>query len=327
VLSSSIKMVEFMVGSGSFISKESSRLDKLLSSTLNISRNQIEKLIKDGLVKVDEKIVTKPSFKPKDGSKIEYQFIEAPKEEYSDIDIDIQKLYEDDDILVINKPSGLVVHGAPSVKEATLVDWLRKQNIRLSTISGQERNGIVHRLDKETSGAILIAKSNFAHEALSKQLQDRSMGRYYLAVVNYPLKDNITINKPIARNPKNRLKMAIVEGGKEAKTAFAKLAQSDKNSELIAAKLFSGRTHQIRVHLGVLNRYILGDRLYGYKEQKLEHRMFLHAYLLYFIHPRSGKRVEVIAPLLKDMQEYIKVNFNKEKEYDRLTKDDIKELF
>jgi len=320
-------MVEFIVSSGNFISKESNRLDKLLSSTLNISRNQIEKLIKDGLVKVDGKIVTKPSFKPKDGSKIEYQFIEAPKEEYSDIDIDIQKLYEDDDILVINKPSGLVVHGAPSVKEATLVDWLRKQNIRLSTISGEERNGIVHRLDKETSGAILIAKSNFAHEALSKQLQDRSMGRYYLAVVNYPLKDNITIDKPIARNPKNRLKMAVVEGGKEAKTAFAKVAQGRKDSELVAAKLFSGRTHQIRVHLGALNRYILGDRLYGYKEQKLEHRMFLHAYLLYFIHPRSGELVEVIAPLLKDMQEYVKENFNKEKEYDKLTKDDIKELF
>jgi len=315
------------VSSGNFISKESNRLDKLLSSTLNISRNQIEKLIKDGLVKVDGKIVTKPSFKPKDGSKIEYQFIEAPKEEYSDIDIDIQKLYEDDDILVINKPSGLVVHGAPSVKEATLVDWLRKQNIRLSTISGKERNGIVHRLDKETSGAILIAKSNFAHEALSKQLQDRSMGRYYLAVVNYPLKDNIIIDKPIARNPKNRLKMAIVEGGKEAKTAFAKVAQSKKDSELVAAKLFSGRTHQIRVHLSSLNRYILGDRLYGPKEQKLEHRMFLHAYLLYFVHPRSGERVEVIAPLLKDMQEYLKENFNKEKEYDKLTKDDIKELF
>ena len=311
----------------SFISQSSGRLDKLLSLQLNKSRNQIEKLIKDGLVKVDGKTILKPSFKLAVGNKVEYQFLEAPKKEFYDIDIEIQKLYEDDDILVINKPSGLVVHPAPSVKEPTLVDWLRKQNIRLSTISGEERNGIVHRLDKDTSGAILIAKTNFAHEALSKQLQDRSMGRYYLAVINYPLKDNIVIDKPIARNPKNRLKMAIVEGGKDAKTAFSKVTQSQKQTELIAAKLFSGRTHQIRVHLTTLNRYILGDRLYGQEDKKLEHRIYLHAYLLYFVHPRDGRVVEVVAPLLSDMSEYIKKNFNKDKEYDKLSKDEIKSYF
>ena len=313
--------------SGKFLASNAGRLDKVLSFKLQKSRNQIEKLIKDGLVKVNGKIVLKRSFKVSSEDEIEYKFIEAKVQDYSDIDIEIERLYEDDDILVINKPSGLVVHPAPSVKEPTLVDWLRKQNIRLSTISGEERNGIVHRLDKDTSGAILIAKSNFAHEALSKQLQDRSMGRYYLAVINYPLKDNLIVNKPIARNPKNRLKMAIVEGGKEAKTAFTKVVQSSNNSELIVAKLFSGRTHQIRVHLTTLNRYILGDRLYGANDQKLEHRMFLHAYLLYFIHPISGKLVEVKAPLFSDMQEYFKKNFNKDREYDNLTKDEVKNCF
>ncbi len=313
--------------SGKFLASNAGRLDKVLSFKLQKSRNQIEKLIKDGLVKVNGKIVLKRSFKVSSEDEIEYKFIEAKVQDYSDIDIEIERLYEDDDILVINKPSGLVVHPAPSVKEPTLVDWLRKQNIRLSTISGEERNGIVHRLDKDTSGAILIAKSNFAHEALSKQLQDRSMGRYYLAVINYPLKDNLIVNKPIARNPKNRLKMAIVEGGKEAKTAFTKVVQSSNNSELIVAKLFSGRTHQIRVHLTTLNRYILGDRLYGANDHKLEHRMFLHAYLLYFIHPISGKLVEVKAPLFSDMQEYFKKNFNKDREYDNLTKDEVKNSF
>ncbi len=297
--------------SSSFISKDSGRLDKVLSLHIGVSRNQVEKLIKDGLVSVDSKVVTKPSFKVSPNLNIEYSFKEAPKEEHKEIDIEIETLYEDEDILVINKPSSLVVHPAPSVKEPTLVDWLRKQNIRLSTISGEERNGIVHRLDKDTSGALLIAKSNFAHEALSKQLQDRSMGRYYLAVINYPLKDNIVINRPIARNPKNRLKMAIVDGGKEAKTAFAKIDEGTNRSELIAAKLFSGRTHQIRVHLGSINRYILGDMLYAPQSIKHTHRIFLHAYLLYFIHPRSNRLVEVKAPLFSDMQEYIDNNFTK----------------
>ncbi len=313
--------------SGKIVSKSSNRLDKILSNALDKSRNQIEKLIKEGLVKVDGKTILKPSFKVKVNSQIEYSFKEASKAEFKDIDIDIKKLYEDDDILVLNKPSGLVVHPAPSVKEPTLVDWLRKQDIRLSTISGEERNGIVHRLDKDTSGAILIAKSNFAHEALSKQLQDRSMGRYYLAIINYPLKDNVVINKPIARNPKNRLKMAIVDSGKEAKSAFAKIAQSRLDTELIAAKLYSGRTHQIRVHLSTLNRYILGDRVYGPKEQKGDNRIFLHAYLLYFIHPRSKKLVEIKAPLFDDMKSYIDKNFTKEKDYANLSKDEIKSLF
>ena len=313
--------------SGKIVSKSSNRLDKILSNALDKSRNQIEKLIKEGLVKVDGKTILKPSFKVKVNSQIEYSFKEASKAEFKDIDIDIKKLYEDDDILVLNKPSGLVVHPAPSVKEPTLVDWLRKQDIRLSTISGEERNGIVHRLDKDTSGAILIAKSNFAHEALSKQLQDRSMGRYYLAIINYPLKDNVVINKPIARNPKNRLKMAIVDSGKEAKSAFAKIVQSRLDTELIAAKLYSGRTHQIRVHLSTLNRYILGDRVYGPKEQKGDNRIFLHAYLLYFIHPRSKKLVEIKAPLFDDMKSYIDKNFTKEKDYANLSKDEIKSLF
>ncbi len=313
--------------SGEFISKDSGRLDKLLSVELGVSRNQVEKLIKSNLVRVDGEIVSKPSFKVLPDMKIEYIFIEAKQESYEDIDIDIETLYEDDDILVVNKPSGLVVHPAPSVKEATLVDWLRKKGVRLSTISGEERNGIVHRLDKDTSGAILIAKSNFAHEEISKQLQDRSMGRYYLAVVNYPLKDNVVVDKPIARNPKNRLKMAIVEGGRDAKSAFAKVAQSSSSRELIVAKLFSGRTHQIRVHLGALNRYILGDKLYAPKDVKSNSRIFLHAYLLYFIHPRSKELIEVKAPLFDDMRGYIDKNFSKEREYGDIKSDEIKSYF
>jgi len=310
------------------VSNKSDRLDKILSKELNVSRNQVEKLIKDGLVKVDGERIIKPSFKLSGTHKIEYEFKKASKEPFQKVDIKIPTLYEDEDILVVNKPANLVVHPAPSVKEPTLVDWLREQNIRLSTISGEERNGIVHRLDKDTSGAILIAKSNFAHENLSKQLQDRSMGRYYIATINYPLKENIIVNKPIARNPKNRLKMAIVEGGRESKTAFAKLALSKtKDYELIAAKLFSGRTHQIRVHLSSLNRYIVGDKLYGFSDDKFKGRMQLHAYLLYFIHPRTKKQVEVVAPLFEDMQSAIRKDFGKEIEDEVINKEYIKSRF
>ncbi len=313
--------------SGKFVSKGSDRLDKLLSSELKVSRNQVEKLIKSGLVKVDGKSVIKPSFKVIENMQIEYIFKEAPKESFKNIDLNIDILFEDDDILVLNKPSGLVVHPAPSVKEPTLVDWLRQNNIRLSTISGEERNGIVHRLDKDTSGAILIAKSNFAHEALSLQLQNRSMGRYYVAIINYPLKDNCIINKPIARNPKNRLKMAVVDGGKEAKTAFAKLSLSKDNEELVLAKLFSGRTHQIRVHLSSINRYILGDNLYAPKNEIFKNRIFLHASLLYFIHPRSNQLIEIEAPLFDDMRGYIDKNFSKGFESENLKSYKIKEYF
>jgi len=311
------------VESKKVFAKSSGRLDKVLSEIIGVSRNQVEKLIKGGFVKINGKLVSKPSFKVEVEQEIEYSLPEPEKKDFSDINIDIDVLYEDDDVLVLNKPANLVVHPAPSVKEPTLVDWLRKRGVRLSTISGEERNGIVHRLDKDTTGAILIAKNNYAHENLSKQLQDRSMGRYYLAVINYPLKDNIVVDKPIARNPKNRLKMAIVEGGKEAKSAFAKIDLSRKNHELIAAKLFSGRTHQIRVHLSSLGRHILGDKLYGYKESG--ECMMLHAYMLYFLHPKSGKLIEIKAPISRCMQDFIEMNFNKEIVNEKLNS--IKTLF
>ncbi|MCB4764151.1 MAG: RluA family pseudouridine synthase, partial [Sulfurovum sp.] len=190
--------------------------------------------------------------------------------------------------------------------EATLVDWLVQRGISLSTISGEERHGIVHRIDKETTGALVIAKNNKVHEKLSAQLQNKSMGRYYLALIDHPLKENTVVNKPIGRNSKNRLKMDVVPNGKEAKTAFVKLLETEYGTELIAAKLFTGRTHQIRVHLNTLGRHILGDNLYGFKSKRDKiPRVYLHAYLLYLTHPITGKIMEFIAPLFHDMNNYL----------------------
>jgi len=295
----------------SFNATQSGRIDKILATELDVSRNQVEKLIKDGLVSVNTKTITKTSFKVAEGDKIAYTFKEAQKREAVEVDFDVEILYEDDYLLVINKPSGLVVHPAPSVKEATLVDWLVKKGISLSTISGEERHGIVHRIDKETTGALVVAKDNKTHEALSAQLQDKSMGRYYLALIDCPLKDDCVVDKPIGRNPKNRLMMSVQQEGRTAKTAFVKLLTGPFGVELIAAKLFTGRTHQIRVHLNTLGRHILGDDLYGFKSKRDKiARVNLHAYLLYLIHPVTGEKMEFVAPLFEDMKLYLAKKFD-----------------
>lgn len=286
-----------------FTCKENSRLDTYLSLALNQPRNQVMKLIKTSGVHVNEKLTCKPSFKllQNDIVSVSFPKSETTKPEY-EVDFDIDILYEDDEILVINKPPFLTIHPAKSVKEATLVDWLKSKNFRLSTISGEERHGIVHRIDKQTSGALVVAKTNKAHEHLSKQLEKKSMGRYYLALIDVPLKEKCIVEKNIARNPKNRLQMGISNNGRNAKSAFYPLITSDDNkNQLIAVKLFTGRTHQIRVHLKSLSRHILGDDLYGFKRQKAKiPRVMLHAYLLYLIHPITNKLLSIRAPLFDD---------------------------
>lgn len=295
----------------SFEVKEARRVDKILTDELAQSRNQVEQLIKEGLVQVNGVVVTKTGKKLLVGDTITYQFKAVIPKEAMVINFDVEILYEDDVMMVINKPSGLVVHPAPSVKEPTLVDWLITKGVSLSTLSGEERHGIVHRIDKDTTGALVIAKTNEAHQKLSEQLQDKSMGRYYLAIIDYPLKMSGIVEKPIGRNPNNRLKMDIRENGKEAKSAFYKLLENKEGLELIAVKLFTGRTHQIRVHLNSLGRHIIGDVLYGFKSKKdTIDRVFLHAYKLYLTHPTTGRKMEFVAPLFEDMQQFIDQKFN-----------------
>jgi 23S rRNA pseudouridine1911/1915/1917 synthase len=294
-----------------FIADEEIRLDIFLSKKLNETRNQIDQLIKKGFVTISNKKKAKSGLKLQLGQEIFVTLPEVTKKEPLPIDFDVEIIYEDDSLLVINKPSGLIVHTAPSVKEATLVDWLKLKNISLSTISGEERHGIVHRLDKDTSGLMVVAKTNEAHILLSKQLQDKTMGRLYLALIDLPLKDDTTVIQPIGRNTNNRLKQGIIQNGKYAKTNFLKLAVSDNEKyELISAKLFTGRTHQIRVHLEFLNRHILGDVLYGFQEKidKIK-RVNLHSYYLYFIHPITNKYIDFCVNLPDDMHLFCKNNF------------------
>ncbi|MDN5049092.1 RluA family pseudouridine synthase [Aliarcobacter butzleri] len=311
-----------------FIVLETNRLDKFLAQNIDASRNQIEQLIKKEFVKVDGKITNKTGLKLKENQNVEVFFPEAQLNKRKDEeflknsleDKEVEIIYEDDYILVLNKPYNLTVHDAPSVKDATLVDWLKLKNISLSTISGEERHGIVHRLDKGTSGVMVIAKTNEAHLNLSKQLEDKSMGRYYLAILDLALKENVIIEKPIGRNPNNRLKMSIEENGRYAKSAFSKIALSDNEKfELIACKLYTGRTHQIRVHLSSINRHILGDNLYGFKgELNKINRFLLHAYYLYLTHPVTNKQMCFKANLPKDMKNFLNTNFQKENINDKI---------
>ena len=292
------------------------RLDTFLSSEIGQTRSQIAYLIKQGCVYIEDKKVTRPGVKLKVNQTIKVEFPEAKQAKALDVDFDVEILYEDDDVLVINKPSGVTVHPAPSVKEATLVDWLKHKGIRLSTISGEERHGIVHRLDKGTSGTMVVAKNNTAHELLSEQLQDKSMGRYYLAVISPHLKEDVTtIESNIGRSASNRLKMANVGTGKYAKTQFATLLPSDdETTQFVACKLFTGRTHQIRVHLESINRHILGDHIYSIApRQEKSERILLHAYIIYFIHPTTKEKVSFVAKFDEVMQTYVNKKFNSEK--------------
>jgi len=328
-------MKEYLKMNKMYIVEEVNRLDKFITVNLNESRNQIEQLIKKGFVQVNKKVVTRSGVKLKinDTVEINFEAIEEEKKQAEDarlnVDFDVEILYQDEQILVINKPYNVTVHGAPSVKDATIVDWLKSKNISLSTISGDERHGIVHRLDKGTSGVMVIAKTNEAHVHLSKQLEEKSMGRYYLALVDYPLKENVLIQNEIGRNPNNRLQMSVLPSGRFSKSAFAKVQMSQcEEYELIACKLFTGRTHQIRVHLNSISRHIIGDDLYGFKGglNKIK-RFYLHAYNLYLIHPKTNEKMNFTAPLADDMQGFLKNNFNMEKINEQVNKNYIVNLF
>ena len=306
------------------------RLDMFLAKHLKQSRSQVAQLIKGGGVKLNGEICDKSAAKLKASDEIELLEFAAQKPAAPcEIDFDIEILFEDEDLLVINKPAGVVVHSAASVKEATLVDWLLAKGYALSNLNGQIRAGLVHRLDKGTSGAMIVAKNNATHQFLSAQLADKSMGRFYLALINLPLKDDIIIvEKPLARSPKNRLKkIALKEGAKgarAAKSAFVNLL-SQNGVNLIAAKLFTGRTHQIRAHLESLNRHILGDELYGYRGKKVA-RVMLHSYFLYFTHPKSKEICFVKAPIYKDFS-MITDEFDKGEFDEKTSLDYIKHCF
>ncbi len=279
------------------------RIDKFLAQKLDKSRSLIQKLIKDELVLVNGEVV-KTNYSVADGDEIDVKQLDVVDNTNiipQPMDLDI--VYEDVDLLVINKPSGLVVHPAPGHYQDTLVNGLLAYSNKLSDINGEFRPGIVHRIDKDTSGLLVICKNNETHEALANQLSDKTLFRQYLAIVHGEIEeDEGEIIAPIGRDPRDRVKMAVVaKNSKEAQTNF-KVLERYGHYTLVSCNLLTGRTHQIRVHFDFINYPLVGDPLYGIKPTIDTKGQALHAYKLGFIHPRSGEYMEFEA---KPPQEFV----------------------
>lgn len=286
---------------------DSERLDAFLAIELNeVSRTYIQRLIKDGLVLVNEAI-KKPRYQLKEGDYIKVQIPKPKNLEINSENIPIDIIYEDEDVVIINKSKNMVVHPAPGNYTGTLVNALLYHIDNLSSINGVIRPGIVHRLDKDTSGLLIVAKNDSAHKFLSEKLKDRDIKREYVAITYGELNDDEgTINAPIGRHPKDRKRMAINEkNGKDAITNY-KVLQRYKGYTLVKAKLETGRTHQIRVHLSYINHPIVGDPVYSNRKDDGKYNgQFLHAIKLGFIHPRSKEYMEFKTDLPDNFKQFI----------------------
>ena len=286
------------------ITDQTGRIDKVLTTLEpEITRSQLKNLINDGHVTVNGQAV-KPKYKVQAGDKISLVKPEPQSLELTPENIPLDIVYEDDDVIVVNKPQGMVVHPAPGHPDHTLVNALLYHS-PLSTINGTFRPGIVHRIDKDTSGLLMVAKNDLAHQSLAEQLRNKTNKREYLALVYGQIKeDEGTIDAPLGRNPQDRKKQAVVKGGRHAVTHFKVIKRYD-NFTLIKCILETGRTHQIRVHMKYIGHPLVGDPLYGPRKVIGKNGQFLHAALLGFKHPRTGKEMVFGAPLPENFQKML----------------------
>lgn len=278
------------------VEEAGSRVDKYLAESLDLSRSEISSSIKKGEVLIDGKRV-KPSYKLKKGQIIKGQ-IEEISIDLSPYPMDLDLVYEDDYILAVNKGPNLVVHPSLSTRGPTLVNGLLAYKSSLSDLGGEDRPGIVHRLDKDTTGLILVAKDNSTHQAFQDLFKARKVKKTYLAIVHGRVKGPGKVDIGIGRDEKTRVKMAVNGlSPKDALTIYRPLDANDLYS-LVELDLITGRTHQIRVHMAYINHPILGDGLYGMAKEKIRtsHQM-LHAWKLEFIHPKTGQAINLLAGL------------------------------
>lgn len=292
------------------IDEESSnnRLDLYLQTEFpNLSRTKLQKAIKAGHVLVNDTIV-KTGYMLKEEDIITYELIEDEviNTNIEPVNLNLDIIYEDDDLLVVNKPKNLVVHPAPTYNDVTLVHGLLYHTNKLSNVSGNTRPGIVHRLDKNTTGLMVIAKNDLSHELLSKAFSERTVLKKYYAIC-YGTFKNVTgtIDMPIKRDENNRLLMAVDPLGKESITEFTVL-EKYPNYSLIDVDLKTGRTHQIRVHFAKIGHPILGDDLYGPKKVYGDNGQYLHAYYLSFVHPIKKEQMTFELPLPLEFKDVIK---------------------
>jgi 23S rRNA pseudouridine1911/1915/1917 synthase len=282
------------------------RLDQFLTKRLpEYSRSRLQQLIRSGFVRLNEQI-TRPRQIVRGGDKIDLHEPPAEKIDVRPESIALDVLFEDDDIILINKPAGLTVHPGAGQREHTLVNALLSHCATLSGIGGKERPGIVHRLDKETSGCLVVAKNDVAHRELSKQFAMRTVEKVYLALAAGKLRKAAgVIEEKIGRHPVHRQRMQVTfVRGRAAKTEY-RVIRSSNEASLIECRLHSGRTHQIRVHLCHLGHAVLGDKVYAPRVAKDFPRQMLHAWKLGFHHPRTGEWRNFEAPLPDDFKEAI----------------------
>ncbi|TPR40623.1 RluA family pseudouridine synthase [Apilactobacillus micheneri] len=280
------------------------RLDKSIANHFNdISRSRAKNLIEEQMVKVNDEL-KKPKYDLKQGDNVVINIPEPKTLDLEPENIPLDIVYEDNDVLVVNKPQGMVVHPSPGHPDHTLVNALLFHT-PLSNINGTFRPGIVHRIDKDTSGLLMIAKNNDAHKSLSEQLKAKSNIREYVALVHGNIKeDKGKIDAPIGRSKKDRKKQAIVDDGKHAVTHFKVLERLGEYT-LVSCVLETGRTHQIRVHMKYIGYPLVGDPLYGPRKTIKGNGQFLHAAKLGFKHPKSGKLMVFDAPLPKIFKQTI----------------------
>ncbi len=285
---------------------DGNRLDVLIAEEVeHLSRSAVKGLINEGKVLVNQKVL-KASYRVQEGDEIN---IEIPKPQVLQLqprNIPLEIIYQDEALAVINKPKGLVVHPAHGNWDYTLVNALLYHIKVLSDINGEIRPGIVHRLDKDTSGVMVVAKNNEAYRSLAAQIKEYSIKREYIALVHGAIKENVgTIDAPIARNKVERKKMAVVTGGRPAVSKYQVLERFDKYS-LVKVELVTGRTHQIRVHFAYIKHPVVGDPLYGLGKKHFGlGSQVLHAHLLGFVHPDNGQYMEFSSPLPDYFQEII----------------------
>ena len=275
------------------------RLDVLTAALADVTRSRAGTLIRDGLVLVGGVPQTKAGFKPRCGDELRVELPEAAPARVEAQDIPLEILYQDADLAVVYKPSGMVVHPAAGNPDGTMVNALLQHLDRLSGIGGEIRPGIVHRIDKDTSGLLLVAKNDFSHASLSEQIKAHSVQRAYMAIVQGGMRQECgTVEGPIGRHPTDRKKMAIVSGGRDAVTHW-RVLEPLKGATLLECRLTTGRTHQIRVHMASIGHPLLGDPLYGPKKMPypVQGGQLLHAFRIGFVHPRTGKEMLFEAPL------------------------------
>ena len=269
------------------------RLDVFLSEQTDLTRSRLGTLIRDGHCRVGENVETKTGFKLSAGMEIELEVPDAAPAHIEAQDIDIRIVYQDADVAVVYKPSGMVVHPAAGNPDGTLVNALLRHLDSLSGIGGEIRPGIVHRIDKDTSGLLLVAKNDKSHVSLSEQIRAHAVHRAYKAIVQGGFRtDEGVVDAPIGRHPSDRKRMAIVPNGREAQTHWQVL-EPLRGATLIEARLTTGRTHQIRVHMASIGHPVLGDPVYGPKKMPypVSGGQLLHAYRIGFVHPTTGEEM------------------------------------